>query len=366
MTRLCTIVTAFIALLHANFSAAQAEDVVWKTVSAGFDIADDQRWTVTHLPSGAKITSFRFSAVRFHLGYFEVKLVDVGELAVQESARIARDQKLDPKFHGLFELGLRTVYKTNTFGSRIMAVAPAGFTTSSRDSSNRGLLKINGVVKSKLLEKGPTAIICLDNAPSPEFQYQVPTFFRTDSRPQRQRVERCGDEVQVGPRIIEDPSAIERSSFELDPDKYGVKSYRRKINQKIEEVPVFLGIPEKAATRTPFTRTVFAVDEPGRIGAIRTQRDLARNAYIVVTTTPATLWDIQDMLSAPQFYANERYAPRWAVNLPGDDYSGLIYVKSLKDEAPVEIGDVQLRQASAFVVIPRKLPNPPASLPGVQ
>jgi hypothetical protein len=79
-----------------------------------------------------------------------------------------------------------------------------------------------------------------------------------------------------------------------------------------------------------------------------------------VTTSPATLWDLQDMLISPDFYANERYAPHWAVNLPGEEYASMIHVGSNPDEPqgrvdpPIEIGKVDQRQASVLVVARRR------------
>src|SRR5262249_40814150 len=127
------------------------------------------------------------------------------------------------------------------FGMPILAVAPGGFPTSSRDASNLGLLKVDGNERSKLLEKGPSAILCLDHPPAPNFQYQVPTFFRTNNPSRGPLLSGCRDAVQVGPRILEDPSSMDRREFDLDADKYGTRSYKHQVGDKIVEETVYLG-----------------------------------------------------------------------------------------------------------------------------
>jgi len=344
--RTFSVVVALISPMCPS-AGALADVVNWKTVAQGFEIAENQRWEVKNPVAGRDAGGFVFTAARFHLGYFELRLVELAELARSHRERIARDQDADPSTPALFELGLRTVFKTNPFDARLVAVAPAGFPTSSQDSSSLGLLKIDGKERSRVLEKGPNALFCLDNARSDKYEYQVPAFYRTEIPGQRRFLQNCDDAVQVGPRIIEDAAS---------PDKrgYGVRTHKQKQGNTTVDVPVYLGIREEAAKSPPVMRAILAIDDPGRTGRRREERDLARNAYIVVTTTPTTLWDLQDMLISPDFYANEQYAPRWALNLPGDDYAALIYVTSPDSEAATEIGDVRVRQASALAVVQKK------------
>jgi hypothetical protein len=335
-------------------SAKSADDaVVWKMIGPSFEAAYDQRWQVRDLPDGAKPRSFKFSAIRFHLGYYELRLVNIADFARSKASLIARDQKIDQEFPALFELGVASVFRINPFDSPVVAVAPAGFPTSNREPTNLGLLKIGGVEKSKLLEKGPSAILCLDNAPLSNFAYQVPTFYRTSNVNQRTLTGKCKDAVQIGPRIIEDPGSTKAKEFEADADKYRVQSYPRRYRGRNVTEPVFLGIPTKLARFPPYLRAVLAVDDPGRYNEKGSNfREVARNAYLIVTTSPANLWDLQDLLSSKEFYANEEYAPHWAVNLPGDEYASMIY--SNGTDQPVTVGAVAQRQASVLVVTRRR------------
>jgi len=329
--------------------------VVWSKIGPHLEVANDQVWNVKALPAGrGEPRSFRFYALRFHLGYYQLKLVDVGEFARSKAESIARDQNVDKTLPAVFELGLRTIFKINPFSEKIVAAAPAGFPTSSRNPTNLGLLKIDGVERFKLVSKGPSAVFCLDNPPqgSSGYEYQIPTFFRTNV--QSNLIDGCRDEVQTGPRILEDPSRFRVQQF--DADSTTVETYRRKIDGREEAVPVYLGIPDTPPNYVKYLRAAFAVDDPGRISDQNKERDVARNAYIIVTTTPAGFWDLQDMFKSPEFYANEHYAPHWAINLPGDDYAALVHVKSLPGEGAntTEIGSVTLRQATVLAVVVRK------------
>jgi hypothetical protein len=353
----------------ANFNIANSADnsVVWRTIGPNdLESADIQQWRVRGLPPGAKPRSFEFSALRFHLGYYEIRLVSIEDFVRSRGDQIAQEQKADKNLPALFELGVRTVFRINPFNDPIVAVAPGGFATSNQVPGNLGFLKINGVEKSKILPKATalSAILCLNNAPSPKYQYQVPTFYRTNNSNQTKLVDQCRDEVQVGPRIIEDDSVTTKKVFESDPDKYRMQIYNQRINGKDSALPIYLGVTEKAAFYTPYLRTILAVDDPGRVAnnpsSDNSERELARNAYLVVTTTPATLWDLQDMLSNPDFYSKEQYAPHWAVNLPGDNYAAMIRVGAMADtqqkrrDIPIEIGAVDQRQASVLVVTKRR------------
>jgi hypothetical protein len=327
--------------------------VIWTKIGPNLEVATDQVWNVKEIPSGrGGPRSFRFTALRFHLGYYALKLVDLGEFARVKADSIARDQAVDKTLPAFFELGVRSVFRINPFSEKVIAVAPAGFPTSSRTPTNLGLLKIEGVEKYKELNNGPSAVLCLDNPPETGFQYQIPTFFRTNT--QSKLIDRCRDEVQTGPRILEDPSRsrLQQSSTETAT----AEVYNRKLNGKVGAVLTYLGIPDAPPNYVKYLRAAFAVDEPGRVSDENKERDVARNAYLVVTTSPAGFWDMQDMFKSPEFYANEQYAPRWAVNLPGDDYAALIHVKSwpVDGRDAVEVGAVALRQASVLVVVARK------------
>jgi hypothetical protein len=369
VSKVCVLVlVAATLVVESNFNIANSagEAVVWKAIGSDeLEAADVQRWRVRNLPPGAKPRSFEFSALRFHLGYYEIRLVSMDDYVRSKNDQIAQEQKVDKNLSALFELGVRTVFRINPFDDPIVAVAPGGFAKSNQEPTNLGYLKINGIERSKILPKAAalSAILCLNNAPSPKYQYQVPTFYRTNNPNQIKLVNQCRDEVQVGPRIIEDSSVTTKKEFEDDTDRYKIQAYNQRINGKDTAVPIYLGITEKAASSAPYLRAIIAVDDPGRVpdnpNSDNSERQLARNAYLIVTTTPATLWDLQDMLSNPDFYSKEQYAPHWAVNLPGDNYAAMIHVGALdtqqrRRDVPIEIGAVDQRQASVLVVIKRR------------
>src|SRR5262249_2249401 len=153
--------------------------------------------------------------------------------------------------------------------------------------------------------------------------------------------------VQVGPRILEDPNRVAQNPELVGGDR--VEMYRRPTGCNPNPQPVYLGIRATPSNLSTYLRAALAVDEPCRNAKANekaTDREFARNAYLVVTTTPAGFWDLQDMLKSQEFYANEKYAPSWALNLPGDDYAAMVYDN--KGERG-EVGEVGLRQASVLV-----------------
>lgn len=353
---------ALMLILSSSLVHAAGNKVSWTKLDDGLELASAQKWRVKSAPSGSSPRAFEFTALRFHLGYYEMRLVDILEFANKNRDKIATAQGVDKELPALFELGLRSVFQSMPSDLPIVAVAPAGFPSNAKNPINYGLLKTSGVVRARLLEKGPSAVLCLNNAPSPDFEYQVPAFFWVKSAAQRPRIDKCKDAVQVGPVIIEDAAAAKRAQDE-GAEKLKVEKYLQKTSKGSSHVEVHMGIPETAAAGTPYMRAVFAVDDPGRFAAKDEKagiREIARNGYLIVTTIPVTLWDVQDMLKSREFYANEQYAPHWAVNLAGDNYAGLIFANSIS--APLaggagsmtEIGGVEDRQTSVLVVTRRK------------
>lgn len=354
MKALCLSLVVFLIVPLRSEAAGLDGPVIWTKLGPFLEVARDQVWKVKAIPPGrGDARTFRFTALRFHLGYYQLKLVDLGEFARSKADSIAQDQNVDRALPALFELGERSVFRVNPFDDRIVAVAPAGFPTSSRSPTNLGLLKIDGIEKYKLLASGPSAVLCLDNPQRTSgYQYQNPTFFRTGSL--INSVDRCRDEVQIGPRILEDPSRYLMQQFSNENPL--AETYNRKLEGKIDPQPIYPGMPDIPSSYVKYLRAAFAVDEPGRLSDQNKDRDVARNGYILVTTTPAGYWDLQDLFKSAEFYANERYAPRWAVNLPGDDYAALIYSDPSNSSASnaIEIGAVALRQASVLAIVVRK------------
>jgi hypothetical protein len=328
------------AFAQAPSSRRQIE---WKEIEPGFFLAEAQMW-----PPGAR-RGFTFSAVRFHLGYFELRLLGIAEFSKRISEQTSREKVVSTRSsRASVDFGLKFVYNANPFDRPIRALAAGGFPAIEGRPVNLGFLKVDKHILSEFDLEGPSAVFCL-HSPRPaysQFKYQVPVFYRSNDN----RFKDCSDAVQVGPRILEDPSRIAKDR----PGGEKVISYFRKNAKGLPDPqPVYLGIPEKDAKRTPYYRTILAVDEPGRDEDKINPRNTARNAYFIVTETSVTLWEIQEMLVNPAFYANELVAPYFAINLVGGDYAGLL----VKDPGKGEVqgfGNVDITQASVFAVLPRK------------
>lgn len=327
--------------------ASSSSRVDWKPVPGEehFEIALSQDWV---LPAGSRIDRFRFSAIRFHLGYFQLKLLGVADFAKGHVEDIARPQNVDPSLSSLLELGLAAVFKAKPF-QNLVAVVPAGFPASEKKPINLGLLKTDGVTQSQLLAEGPSAVLCLD---SPKFQgkgyqFQLPVFYRTEDERQQNLIRQCRDAVQVGPRILEDPTSLSKDSAQI-------QQYARPKDITPNPWPVYLGVSQKVAGgRSAYSRTVILLDDPGREDRKEgdgKSKDLARNAYIVVTDTPVTFVELQSMLTSEGFYANDRYAPYWAVNLVGGDYAGMIIGIPDQDK-PTSVGNTTITQASVLAIL---------------
>lgn len=340
------------SLAHPQISRAQSSTpgnhVKWQVVDGRdhFETALAQTWI---LPQGSRTEKFQFSAIRFDLGYFQLKLIGVSDFVKRNPKQIAGPQNANSSLSSLFELGLKAIYDAKPFGD-IVALAPAGFPASERKPINLGLLKTDDITLSQLLNDGPSAVLCLDSPKymNKGYQFQLPVFYRPDESSQQELISKCRDAVQVGPRILEDPNSLAKANSTLLTYK------RTKKNGDLDPQPVYLGIQAKFASRsTPYFRTVFALDEPGRDDPDEKSRKVARNAYIIVTETPVTLWELQNLLTSPAFYANDQYAPYWAVNLVGGDYAGLVLKLPGGDAKPLGIGNTVITQASILAVVPR-------------
>jgi len=300
---------------------AQDDRIVWK------ELPTRNIWLARHQIWG----SIKFSAIKIHLGYYRLALVDI---------RAYRDNNLDAiravnegleYSNNLLDSGIKTVFKTWRDQSEIMAVAPAGWSKSLRSPQQSGLLNISGKTYADFDErKTLSAIVCL-NSPferSKGYDYQIPTFYTSTIPQQKERAERCEDAVQVGPRVVEDISAM--------PDPRGI------------------GEDEKSVR--PSRRVIFAVDNPGRSfpkdKPNNKLKQNARDAYIIVTENDVHLWDVQEMLLSPEFYGLGA-KPLWAVNMAGGGPSGLVAADPPNKE-PIVIGNPSGIIGSALVVTLRK------------
>ncbi len=297
----------------SGVGSAQPSPVRWQDVGPGLSVVIGENWG-----------PIRFSAVKFHLGYYKINLVDARayrDKNVQKIRTISDNSKFSNE---LLDAGIETIFKTWPDQSELIAVAPAGWSTSLRRIENAGLLKISGRLYSDFEVRGAlSAILCL-NSPLPSvasYDYQVPVFYKVSEPHQLKLGESCSDAVQAGPTIIEDPNKTD--------------------DQR--------GITQAETSLRPQLRVIFAVDDPGR-GFPPKTRESARNAYLIVTETPVHLWDVQKMLLSPDFYGSGS-KPHWAINMAGGGPSGLVMRGA--DKNPIIVGNPAGIIGSAFVITSR-------------
>lgn len=200
MSRILVALTLIFAFFGAIFAPAYAQSnhIQWQETSPGLWMAVGQKW-------GA----IRFSAIKFHLGYYELNLVDVRAYRDKNIEKIRAVSDNSKFSNELLDSGIEKIFKTWPDQSKIVAVAPAGWSTSLRRIEHSGFLKISGKQLSDFDDRESlSAIVCL-NSPSlkfRDFDYQVPAFYRISDPHQVEIGESCSDAVQAGPRIIEDPN----------------------------------------------------------------------------------------------------------------------------------------------------------------
>jgi hypothetical protein len=276
----------------------------------------------------------RFTAVRAHLEYFFLELVAGKSTAVKQNDSLVPD--------------LRAFVTEWTGENPVVAAIPAGFPQEINSVANAGLLRVDNEEIEPFLGKiGPSAILCLWSPNNRGLGFQVPTFYRSSDPEQVLTAESCEDAVQVGPRILEDS----KSPYAL------AEGLTRKYYQSgpHEEDAIYFGITEAERERTPYRRTVFAVDDPHRPSP-------SRNAYFIAFFDEVNLWDVQELLTQPDFYGNEDYYPAWAVNLVGGIYPAMI-VPGLAEmqvsidsdsDVPGEGGNAQIGLSSALLLVRRQ------------
>jgi hypothetical protein len=297
-------------------ASAQSKKIDWQEINPG------RLWVALHQNYG----ELKFSAVKFHLGYYKINLVDVSSYRERNIAKIRAVSDARKFSNSLLDAGIKVIFETWPDPTEIVAVAPAGWSTSLRTIEHAGLLKISGQQLSDFDDrKSLSAIVCLHNPSFRNYQYQVPTFYKTTDENQLSLAEKCKDAVQAGPRIIEDPSVNANQS----------------------------GISDAEANLRPQSRVVFAVDDdPGREfppGKPDSKlRENARNGYLIVTEGTVHLVDVQKMLLSAEFY-NAGSKPHWAVNMAGGGPAGLV-IRTGSDKNPTVVGNPSGVIGSAFVI----------------
>jgi hypothetical protein len=280
---------------------------VWTEQRPGLQIALNQTWT----SQGA---SFKFSAIRFHLGHFRLQLIDIERFWIQNKQKILASSDERRFSEALVDKGIKAIFDALPQSEFPVAIIPAGWSASLSKVRQVGLLKIGGSVLSEMDDReAMSAVLCLSSPLSEykNFDYQVPTFYKTHHDSHEKFINACTDAVQVGPRIIEDIGVAE------DPR----------------------GITTEERAKRPTSRVIFATDNPGRkFPPNNRNRENARNGYFIVAETPVALYDVQEMLLSRTFYGDQSISPHWALNMAGGGASGLI-VRPRADAQPIAIGN---------------------------
>ncbi|MFT4277777.1 MAG: hypothetical protein QM576_15610 [Rhodopseudomonas sp.] len=282
-------VAAVATLTAATASAGETNSYKWETIAPHFAILREATYTT---PSGAEL---RFTAIRFHLGHFRLKLA--GTQDTLAAGRDVKDGIARFVVNGEPKAELLSYSLEGTFShlkEKPFALAPAGWASNQRNPTQIGLLRINGRDVFPLTRR-PTfsAVLCInDTLYYKSYDATVPVVFTSnDISSLNLRARKCKDAVQVGPRIIEE----------------GGKR----------------GITEGELKTARYQRVAFFVDDPHRDDALPARsREAARNGYILLTHNRVHLFDLQTMLLDKQIY--EGGEPHWAVNMAGDDHTGLL------------------------------------------
>ena len=284
-----------LAMLVQPVIGRAQQPLKWVELQPGFSIVSKQVWK-------SSVEDIEFDAIRFHLGYYNLNLIDVTSFVNTHKKDIEGSNDNRKFSDALLDTGVLNILKAYPKDSSPVAVISAGWSATLQKVEQIGLLKVNGVQIAEINNnRGMTAILCLD---SPVFQgqgfeYQIPTFYRPFSS-QEELIKRCTDTLQVGPRVIEDPKKMQ--------DTHGIR---------IGEM-----------TSSPQIRVVLAVDNPNRAESHPAKgRDSGRNVYFIITSNPVHLFSLQEMLLSSDFYGGPPVTAGWAINLVNGGPSGIAFSK---------------------------------------
>lgn len=122
MNSLRLLVTLFVIIADGWIgpTTAQSDKFDWTEIDPA------RLWVALHRNYGG----IKFSAVRFHLGYYRLNLVDVKSYR-DRSLRKLRTINDERSFSdSLLDVGIKAIYETWPDPTEIVAVAPAGWSTS--------------------------------------------------------------------------------------------------------------------------------------------------------------------------------------------------------------------------------------------
>jgi hypothetical protein len=302
----------FIVLAQAQASSQQSI-FRWEEIAPKVHILREQTYR-----SGNVV--IEYTAVRFHLGHVNLRLLDT-ELVVNAGrdvlGGIARVM-VDGKARGeILSYSLEGVLAR--LQKPPIVLVPAGWSKSQRTVDHTGLLRIDGKqLHSFDSRPSMSALLCVREAAEAKGnKAAAPVVFASGSLKSNARASKCPSMVQIGPRIIEEGGKPGIVPGELD--------------------------------RQPRQRVVFAVDDPIQTTSAATSRDASRNGYVLLTHNAVHLYHLQTMLRDLGFYEGGK--PHWAINLAGDNHTGMIVFMQGK---PEKIEDTLAVIGSVLVVEPRQ------------
>src|SRR5208283_846247 len=102
------------------------------------------------------------TAIKFHLGYYHVSLVDVHSYRDSNLEKLRSINQNGQFYNELLDTGIKAIFETWPDRANIMAVAPAGWSTSLRKIEHSGFLKIADKVLSDFSDRESlSALFCL-------------------------------------------------------------------------------------------------------------------------------------------------------------------------------------------------------------
>jgi hypothetical protein len=253
-----------------------------------------------------------FDAVSFYQENFDIELVNLPRFYNEHKA---------PGPYTLENLKNKGLMPADVF-----IVVNAGW-SASEASEPLGFLKIDGrLVSDYATLDALSALFCVDDTTSPakeHYSHQTPVVFyywvpgakvcgcdgkTWDPQPINERLLQCENVVQVGPRVVE-------TGFD-------------------KTCPLKTGISPRSLKRGPSRRTILVV----------APKEGKRKTYVLVTSNPAQLYDLQQGLLAGRLDKNEAY---WAVALSGGASSGML----VRDSGKIlEFGELDSELSSVLFV----------------
>ncbi|MCP4409355.1 MAG: hypothetical protein GY807_16705 [Gammaproteobacteria bacterium] len=288
-------------------------------------------------------------ALRFDANLFEIKIGLMKELARSHRFRSALEQRyFADEDDNLFRVGpnLVSVSQFHADAEKYYLISSASWWLESNFLEASGLLKIDGKQLNDSINQDLTTVLCLDDdyagGTKDEVDRRAPVFFsiyrdgkyspfdknsylfkkRVNGLSSWDRIEKCADFFQAGPRVIEYNNSNIVNGYK---HKAAIRCLSKERSKKAGICsPKSRGVIPSHYSRKQ--RLVFAYDliDPGKG---------SRYIYFVFSKTPISSYGIQQLLINRWFYnshgaGNSDREPQVAVILAGADRSGMVTHKA--------------------------------------